>query len=112
MPVGQMDLHDQQPIFFDCVICHGRKLRSRRSKGARTCKHDSCKRGLKRKNTEPDNGPMCERTADAPTQCYRIDEALGVSLCALSTLSGYETRAGREEKDDEDICCLVRGGRR
>ena len=40
------DEKNGQPVFFDCVICHGRKLRSRKSKCSLNCKHHSCKDGL------------------------------------------------------------------
>ena len=44
------DEKNGQPVFFDCVICHGRKLRSRKSKCSLNCKHHSCKDGLKQLN--------------------------------------------------------------
>tara|TARA_B110001452_G_C15095683_1_gene382095 strand:- start:185 stop:802 length:618 start_codon:yes stop_codon:yes gene_type:complete len=104
--VGRVDEYDRQPIFFGCVVCHGRKLRSRRSKGSLNCKHHSCRRGLRELNNDPDAGPVPVST---PTTCFRVDQVYGVSLTALSTLSGREKRAG-PELDDSDMMALVRGG--
>ena len=44
------DKKDGQPVFFGCVICQGRKLRSRKSNGSLICKHHSCMDGLKQLN--------------------------------------------------------------
>ena len=103
--------HDgRDPIFFGCAICKGKKRRSRKGAGGSICKHNGCSKAWtarRRAAQRQDSGN--DEEAPEPTQCYEVEEVLGVSLCQLSTLNPRERRVGRK-LSARDIFCEVRGG--
>ena len=106
-----MDSRDAtKPIFFDCKICKGSKRRSRNSAASSVCKNDSCSKELtRRRRAAREEGPAQGSGDDEPTQCYEVEEVIGVSLCQLSAMEPRDRRKGRKF-DAYNICCEVRGG--
>ena len=104
--MADLDRYDGQPIFFDCVKCHGGKRRSRRSLGSSNCKHESCK-GVRKRGHEDAESTEAPPVAAAATSCFKIKSLLGVSTCL--NLDADERRTGRNA-DDDDIYLQVRGG--
>ena len=99
------DSRTGEPIFFGCVVCYGKKGRSRKSAGSSNCLHDSCKgvRG-KRAHAGLDDA---EYFADDSLKCFKIKSVLGVSTCLH--MDADERRVGREAEDD-DVYIQLRGG--
>ena len=75
-----------EDIFYDCVICSGAKTRERNGPNGTRCKHNSCKDELTRRNKEM-RAALQSPAGDSavvdqdPTECFRIKEVLGVSMC-------------------------------
>ena len=99
------DSRTGEPIFYGCIMCNGRKGRSRKSTGSVNCLHESC-RGVrgKRSHAEPDDA---EFFADDSLKCFKIKVVLGVSTCLH--MGPDERRVGRDAEDD-DVYIQLRGG--
>ena len=99
-----------EEVFWECVICHGAMGRERRSSGSVNCKHDSCKRALKRKREAGEvfeEVEVAEPEKTPRTSCFKIREVVGVDLRV--TAGDREKRAGGR-LDDARIAFKVRGG--
>ena len=105
--MADVDRYDGQPIFYDCVQCHGDKRRSRRSLGSTNCKHESCKGVRKRGREEAESKQRRLCGCNVVSSCFKIKALLGVSTCL--NLDADERRTGRTA-DDDDIYIQVRGG--
>jgi len=90
------DEKNGQPVFFDCVICHGSKLRSRKSKCSLNCKHHSCKDGLKQlyEANEPARRARAEKAAAAAAEKAAARAAASAEAAARAAAVAAGTAAG------------------
>ena len=78
-----------EDIYWECVICHGTRKRSRNGENGMRCKHNNCKHEYARRRAEdraakqPSVGD--EPVDSDPTQCFKIKEVIGVSQCLKMT---------------------------
>ena len=93
-----------EDIYWDCVVCSGARKRARNGPNGSRCMHNSCKTELTRRNKErcaaklapADDAPVVD---DDPTECFKIKEVLGVSMCLK--MAKTEKRLGCNYSDDD-----------
>ena len=103
-----MSALEDDDIFYGCVVCSGEKKRRRNGSNGSRCMHNSCKEELTRRNKGlREQAPVGDVVVDSdPTECFKIKEVLGVSMCLKMTKT--EKRLGCDYGDD-DCYYQVRG---